>query len=163
MTGRRWSWGVLALSGLLVAGPAVPRQARQALPITATVTPSALIGFEIVAQPFTITPSDVKRGYVDVVMKSHVLVPTRPGASVAPQIVMAWEPHEDLFKSAALVPGNGNGNANGHGNGHSPAASTVVTPGERSGRTAEFHYRFALSDAAHLGAYGGAISVSVDL
>lgn len=157
MAGRRWSWGVLALSGLLVAGPAVSRQVRQALPITASVTPSALIGFEIVAQPFTITPSDVKRGYVDVVMKSHMLVPTRPGASVAPQIVMAWEPQADLFKAAALVPRNGNGN------GPSPTSSTVVAPGERSGRVAEFHYRFALSDAAHLGAYGGAISVSVDL
>ena len=116
------------MAGLAAGLPAAAGHATQTLAVSTQVSPSAVVGFEISAQPLEITAADLDRGYVDVVMKSRVRV---AGADARPNVVMGIEPRADLFKSMAVASSgngqsaNGNGksaNANGHsanGNGHS--------------------------------------------
>jgi hypothetical protein len=171
-------------AGLTAALPAAAGHATQTLAVSTHVSPSALVGFEVTAQPLEITAADLERGYVEVVMKSRVRI---SGAEARPNVVMGIEPRPDLFKTmsvaTAATSGNGHsgnghsgnghsGNGNGHsgggnGNGGAHATATAIdapaAPQASAGHLAEFRYRFEFSKAAREGSYGTAISVAIDL
>ena len=152
--------GVLAFAGLISAFPATPGRVIQTVSVSATVPRSALVGFEVVSQPVTITQRDVDRGYIEVVMKSRLRIRGAAGIDATPGMVLAMEPRMDLFKSVRLAGGNGDG----QGNGHSVSRAAVIESNHPiEGRVAEFRYRFELAQAARPGEFGTAISVSVDL
>jgi hypothetical protein len=173
--------GALA-AGLAASLSAAAGHATQTLAVSTHVSPSALVGFEVTAQPLEITAADLERGYVEVVMKSRVRV---AGAEARPNVVMGIEPRPDLFKSMSVATaapsGNGHsGNGNGHsGNGHShggngngngndaahatPARIDAPAAPASAGHLAEFRYRFEFSKSAREGSYGTAISVAIDL
>jgi hypothetical protein len=144
-------------------GGAWAGHAMQTLGVSARVSPSALIGFEVSAQPLEITAADLQRGYVEVVMKSRMHVAAPNGGDSRPAVVMAIEPRTDLFRGMTL---SHSGNGHGNGNGHSTAA--VAAPEEKphqafGGQLTEFRYRFEFSKTAREGSYATAISVSIDL
>jgi len=157
---------------LAFALPVSARNVFQTLTVSAQVSPSAVLGFEISAEPLQITSQDLDRGYVDVVMKSRMQVTTARGHDARPPIVLSVEPRSDLFKAMGVATDGANANGNGtaaSGNGHSKpqnaeivAASTAPSP-TQAGETREFRYRFEFSKSAREGHYETAISVSIDL
>ena len=128
------------------------------LSVTADVSPSAVFGVEFAAQPIVITNADVERGYVDVVMKSRMQL-RMPAARnrAVPAVTVDVTAREDLFKSVNLAaqprPGNG----------HGAVAGKAAAAEAGAVQTAEFLYRFELSDRARVGAYATSVSLAIDL
>jgi hypothetical protein len=139
--------------------PAFAGHTSQTLAVSARVSPSASVGFEISAQPLEITSSDLDRGYVDVVMKSRMHVKTSRGGEPRPSIVMDVEPRNDLFKAMNVAT---TGNGNGHSTMDAPALPTDGAQAS-AGQVREFRYRFEFSKSAREGQYATAISVAIDL
>ena len=135
--------GALVGAALLVASPS--HAARTTLlSVTADVSPSAVFGAEFTAAPIVITKADVERGYIDVVMKSRMQLRMPAGVIRAvPPVTVDVGAREDLFKSVNV-------------------AARPRTP-EGAVQTAEFHYRFELSDRARVGAYATSVSLAIDL
>jgi hypothetical protein len=153
-----------------LALPAFAGHVSETLAVSARVSPSASVGFEISAQALEITAADLDRGYVDVVMKSRMHVTTAKGRQAQPAVVMGIEPRTDLFKGMTVDSGGNGHSGNGHstnGNGHSaleagmPATAGVAEV--EAGQVREFRYRFEFAKSTREGHYGTAISVAIDL
>jgi len=155
------------LLGTLISGAVPARQVTQPLSVSAKVLASAAFSFELGADSLVITDQDMKRGYVDVTMKSRVRYSRNASRNEArPSVTLDISGRPELFRSVVVAPhgngnGNTNGNGNGNGNGHGPGAQQV-TP-EVAGHSAEFHYRFLLSDAGRAGSYTAPVSLIVEL
>lgn len=149
--------------GTLLSLSAPARQSVGTLAVSASVVPSALVSFEIAAQPLTITAEDLKRGYVDVVMRSRMQMRSVRGADAYPSLVLGMEPRSDLIRAVGVAPPVAKG-GNGHGGAHGAAPALVEEIAEATGaRVAEFRYRFELAQGARPGDFGTSVNVSVDL
>lgn len=125
------------LLGTLISGAVPARQVTQPLSVSAKVLPSAAFSFELGAQSLVISEQDMKRGYVDVTMKSHMRYARHsPRGEARPSVTLDISGRPELFKSVAEAPG--------------------ATP-------AEFRYRFLLSDAGRAGTYAAPVSLIVEL
>jgi hypothetical protein len=175
----RFSSRILVIAAAALAASADAGQVVRTLAVSATVSPSAHVELEIVAQPLEITPADLERGYVDVVMKSRMRVPSV--AKARPAVVMAVEPRADLFRSVTVASnadgdGHSENGRSGTGEAHSgnarssdghsapsPGSSVIEANDDAQGQVAEFRYRFQFQRTAREGQYGAAISVTVEL
>ena len=144
----------LAVLLVLAASSVLAGRTTQMLSVSATVSPSAVVGFEMSAQPLEITSKDLERGYVEVVMKSRMHLSTGRRNAGRPSIIMDMEPRADVFRSVSMASSAPSANGNGH------SSAQQLLP---SGEVSEFRYRFEFSKAAHEGLYANAISVTVEL
>ena len=148
---------------MMCGATAFAHQMTGSLAVTASVSPSAAVAFEISAQPADITEADVHRGYLDVIMKSRTQVTTSRGDEIRPTLVMGVLPLEQLRESLA-APRTGNGHR-GENAGVQAAAVNLRTGGgtldASGGRVSEFRYRFELTRGAE--GKPTAISVAIDL
>jgi hypothetical protein len=141
----------LALLLVLAASSVLAGRSTQMLAVSATVSPTAVVGFEMSAAPLVITSADLDRGYVEIVMKSRMRVATGRSRSMRPAVVMDIEPRADVFRSVSM----------------SSAAQGIAANVDRengsAGQVSEFRYRFEFSKTAQAGPYANAISVTVEL
>lgn len=149
------------LMGTLISGVVLARQVTQPLSVSAKVLPSAAFSFELGADSLVVTEQDMKRGYVDVTMKSRVRYARySPRSEARPSVTLDISGRPELFRSVAVAPGT-EGDDSGRGNGH--GSRPVTSTASVAGQSAEFRYRFLLSDAGRAGTFAAPVSLIVEL